>query len=71
VKDTDFTAKLVDVYPDGRAFNAPAAPVRFVGADDGPKGPSPRPGEHTRAVLAELGYGEAEIAAMYESGAAA
>jgi crotonobetainyl-CoA:carnitine CoA-transferase CaiB-like acyl-CoA transferase len=28
-------------------------------------------GEHTRAVLAELGYAEAEIDAMYASGAAA
>ena len=56
---------------DGGVMNAPAAPVRFPGADDGPKGPSPRPGEHTRAVLAELGYSAAEIDALYESGAAA
>lgn len=56
---------------DGGTMNAPAAPVRFPGADDGPKGPSPRPGEHTRAVLAELGYSSAEIDALYASGAAA
>lgn len=56
---------------DGGTMNAPAAPVRFPGADDGPKGPSPRPGEHTRSVLAEHGYSSAEIDALYASGAAA
>lgn len=56
---------------DGGAFNAPAAPVRFPGADDGPKGPAPRLGEHTRAVLAQAGYSEAEIEQMFTSGAAA
>jgi crotonobetainyl-CoA:carnitine CoA-transferase CaiB-like acyl-CoA transferase len=56
---------------DGGAFPAPAAPVRFPGADDGPKGPSLRMGEHTRAVLAQAGYSEAEIDAMLQSGAAA
>lgn len=56
---------------DGGAFPAPASPIRFPGADDGPKGPSPRTGEHTRAVLAEAGYSQAEIDALYASGAAA
>jgi len=56
---------------DGGLMNAPAGPIRFTGADDGPKGPSPRAGEHTRAVLAELGYSEAEIEDMYATGAAA
>lgn len=56
---------------DGGTISAPAAPVRFPGADDGPKGPSPRPGEHTRAVLTEAGFSAAEIDAMYASGAAA
>lgn len=56
---------------DGGTMPAPAAPVRFPGADDGPKGPSPRAGEHTRAVLGEAGYSATEIDAMYASGAAA
>jgi len=56
---------------DGGVMNAPAGPVRFPGADDGPKGPSPRAGEHTRAVLSAAGYSAAEIDAMYASGAAA
>jgi crotonobetainyl-CoA:carnitine CoA-transferase CaiB-like acyl-CoA transferase len=59
--------------PDGQgaAFRAPAAPARFPGADDGPKGPAPGLGEHTDAVLGALGYTAAEIAGMRESGAAA
>ncbi len=56
--------------PDGTTIKAPAAPIRFPGADDGPKGPGPQLGQHTRAVLSELGYSEAEIDAFYASGAA-
>ena len=55
---------------DGGSFPAPGAPVRFPGADDGPKGPSPLIGEHTRAVLAEAGYDGADIDALFASGAA-
>jgi crotonobetainyl-CoA:carnitine CoA-transferase CaiB-like acyl-CoA transferase len=59
--------------PDGHGghFSAPASPARFPGADDGPKGPPPSLGEHTRAVLAELNYAPAEIDAMIAAGAAA
>lgn len=56
--------------PDGGSFKGSASPVRFPGADDGPKGPTPRQGEHTRAVLAELGYSDAQIEAMIAAGAA-
>ncbi len=56
---------------DGGTINAPGAPVRFPGADDGPNGPAPLAGEHTRLVLAELGYSEAEIDTLYAAGAAA
>lgn len=56
---------------DGGTMPAPAGPIRFPGADDGPKGPSPRAGEHTRAVLEGAGYSTAEIDAMLKSGAAA
>jgi len=56
---------------DGGAMPAPAGPIRFPGVDDGPKGPSPRMGEHTRRVLESAGYSSAEIDAMLASGAAA
>ncbi len=56
---------------DGGTIKAPGGPIRFPGADDGPKGPAPRAGEHTRAVLTELGYNQSEIDALIASGAAA
>jgi alpha-methylacyl-CoA racemase len=54
-------------------------PVRLLGVPvklsrtpgDANRGPGPAVGEHTREVLAALGYGDDEIAAMFESGAAA
>lgn len=48
----------------GGTQQTPASPVRFHGADDGPKGPSPLPGQHTDEVLAEAGYSADEIAAL-------
>lgn len=54
---------------DGRTIKAPAGPVRF-NAGEGPKTPAPAPGQHTRAVLAELGYAPADIDALIASGAA-
>ena len=52
---------------DGSTYASPASPVRFPGADDGPKGPSPRMGQHTREVLAGLGMDEAKIDALLKS----
>jgi crotonobetainyl-CoA:carnitine CoA-transferase CaiB-like acyl-CoA transferase len=49
------------------SFPSPAAPARFAGVDDGPKGPAPKLGEHTREVLTGLGYTDAETAAMLET----
>jgi crotonobetainyl-CoA:carnitine CoA-transferase CaiB-like acyl-CoA transferase len=53
---------------DGSTFPSPASPVRFPGADDGPKGPSPKLGEHTRDVLERLGLPSGDIDALYADG---
>ena len=53
---------------DGSSYPAPASPVRFPGADDGPKGPSPSAGEHTREVLKALGRSPDDIEALFSSG---
>lgn len=54
----------------GGTFRSPAAPARFPGADAKVRPRAPRLGEHTREVLAELGYSEAVIEAMLTAGAA-
>jgi crotonobetainyl-CoA:carnitine CoA-transferase CaiB-like acyl-CoA transferase len=56
---------------EGGTFPNPAAPARFPGADATVRPPSPKLGEHTRQVLAEIGYGEAEIERLFAAGAAA
>jgi crotonobetainyl-CoA:carnitine CoA-transferase CaiB-like acyl-CoA transferase len=48
----------------GQTFRSPGAPAKFPGVDDGPKGPAPALGEHTREVLKNLGYPETEIDAL-------
>jgi len=53
---------------DGSTFRAPASPIRFPGADDGPKGPSPAMGQHTREVLQDLGMDTAAIDAAIAAG---
>ncbi|MEL7284009.1 MAG: CaiB/BaiF CoA-transferase family protein [Pseudomonadota bacterium] len=53
---------------DGTTFSSPGSPIRFPGADDGPKGPSPKKGEHSRDVLQALGYDTDKIEALFQSG---
>ncbi|MFN4177488.1 CaiB/BaiF CoA transferase family protein [Phenylobacterium sp.] len=55
----------------GGTFRSVASPARFPGADAERRPASPKLGEHTREVLADLGYAEAEIEAMFAAGAAA
>jgi crotonobetainyl-CoA:carnitine CoA-transferase CaiB-like acyl-CoA transferase len=56
---------------EGGTYPSPAAPMIFPGAEVRLRPRSPTLGEHTRQVLAELGYGAEAIEAMYETGAAA
>jgi len=51
---------------DGTSYASPGSPIRFPGADDGPKGPSPHMGQHSRDVLASLGYDEAKIDELFK-----
>jgi crotonobetainyl-CoA:carnitine CoA-transferase CaiB-like acyl-CoA transferase len=46
-------------------------PVKLSRTPGAPAGPGPALGEHTREVLAGVGYSEGEIAALLEAGAAA
>lgn len=55
----------------GGTFRSPAAPARFPGADIDRLRAAPKLGEHTRQVLAEIGYGEAAIEAMFRNASAA
>jgi crotonobetainyl-CoA:carnitine CoA-transferase CaiB-like acyl-CoA transferase len=50
-------------------FQAVATPLEFSAAHVGPQGPPPKLGEHTDAVLAELGLGADEIRRLRERGA--
>ena len=54
-------------HPQLGTYRTVRAPVRFATADVGPSGPAPALGEHTREVLAELGYADDDIQRMYGS----
>ena len=53
-------------YPDVGEFKALAIPYKFLGWDNPEIGPPPVLGEHTDAVLAELGYSRERIAELRE-----
>jgi crotonobetainyl-CoA:carnitine CoA-transferase CaiB-like acyl-CoA transferase len=56
--------------PDGRASQTVLMPLTLDGQRPGVRSSAPRLGEHTHALLAELGYDEAAIASMQSSGVA-
>jgi crotonobetainyl-CoA:carnitine CoA-transferase CaiB-like acyl-CoA transferase len=63
---------LLDMtLPDGNSVRLPAMPFEMDGEKFGARLNPPRSGEHTRKVLTELGYSDAEIEAMVAAGAAA
>jgi len=51
-------------YPDVGEFNALALPYKFLGYDNPEIGRPPTLGEHTEALLAELGYSRERIAEL-------
>jgi crotonobetainyl-CoA:carnitine CoA-transferase CaiB-like acyl-CoA transferase len=58
--------------PDGAGgtFKSPAAPARFPGVDDTPRGPAPKLGADTESVFRELGWSEDQVAALTQVSAA-
>ena len=64
-------AKAIDLFPavehpELGAYRTVSAPFRFATAEVGPQGPSPGPGEHTREVLASLGYANEDIQRLFD-----
>jgi len=53
----------------GETFGLPALPIEMDGQRFGLHQPVPHAGEHTREVLAELGYSDSDIQAMLDTGA--
>ncbi len=56
---------------DGRGLPVMTVPIKGLPASAAPPAPPPRAGEHTHAVLAELGYTAAELQALAAEGAIA
>jgi len=55
-------------HPDVGRFETLAAPFSFERSEVAARGRAPEVGEHTAEVLAELGYDEASVAALFASG---
>ncbi|MFC3077531.1 CaiB/BaiF CoA transferase family protein [Phenylobacterium terrae] len=63
---------FVEIEHEGdEPYLSPSGPARFPGVPLSPRPPAPAVGQHTRQILADLGYSGADIDAMLESGAAA
>lgn len=56
-------------HPSEGRLHTPGTPTRWSATPPSAPSPAPRLGEHTEAVLRELGYGGEQIAAMRASGA--
>ena len=62
------TVVSIDHGGDGRV-RAARPPARFAASPAEPAGPAPRLGEHGAAVLAALGFDDADVAALVAEGA--
>lgn len=61
---------LMDIHlPDGRSAKTPALPIAIDGARLANRRDPPQLGEHTREILTELGYNDADCAEMARAGA--
>jgi crotonobetainyl-CoA:carnitine CoA-transferase CaiB-like acyl-CoA transferase len=54
---------------DGRSYKLPTLPLQMGDDHFGAHLPPPALGEHTDAILAELGYSQIDIVSMHEAGA--
>ncbi len=55
-------------HPEAGTYSTVNIPMRFANADVGPRGPSPRVGEHTRSVLGGAGLTDKDIDALLANG---
>ncbi len=55
-------------HPEVGTYRTVNAPMRFATADVRPRGPAPRIGQHTEALLVDQGYSAGEISAMIDKG---
>jgi crotonobetainyl-CoA:carnitine CoA-transferase CaiB-like acyl-CoA transferase len=67
---TDVGFFRIEDHPTEGRVKRTALPNRFSGGEREDEMPAPRLGADTRAVLAEAGYGSAQIDAMIAEGAA-
>lgn len=55
-------------HPEAGSYTTVNIPMRFAKADVGPKGPSPKVGEHTAQVLQDHGFSQDQIGSMLDAG---
>jgi crotonobetainyl-CoA:carnitine CoA-transferase CaiB-like acyl-CoA transferase len=58
-------------HPEYGPYRTVAIPMTFANTDVGPKGSAPTLGQHTKSVLLEAGFSEADVQALTDSGAVA
>ena len=65
-RERDFWQRID--HPEAGAFEYPGLPFQTFGEPKESVRPAPRLGEHTREVLGDLGYSEAEVDALARDG---